>query len=156
MLITIAATMAAGRKHYITPSPRAMLKNLQKYHDYIPSLRRYFAILQWLEREGYISRRIRYAKNAAGGVKRLASIIVLTLKGIKKLASMGVSMARAMLGRMLTFLNRKDERFPTVQDIVPNISPDQVNWDMHLSHIRNIIHILSMKGEKNYGSYKTD
>ena len=117
-LITIIKIMQKGVKHYITPSPQKMKYLLIRYHDRDTSPKSYWRDMQIIEKAGYIVRGKRWINQNTSNIRRLPSMICLTINGLKYLSKNGVAYAEKLLKTMIVWLKKNDKRFPQVEDLI--------------------------------------
>lgn len=113
LLITIYKTLVKGNKGYISPSVNTLIDLVSTFHKINIKRRRAFQCLRYLEDEGYVSRRKRYVKQDDNSWKQVPSLIAITLKGARKLYSMGVDGASKLIKSILDWLKSPDKRWPS-------------------------------------------
>jgi len=117
LLITLYAILVKGKVHYATPRPITLLELLKNFHHIDIHYRWLFQCLTDLEEAGYITRQKRWDPKSLPTIHRLPALLAITIKGTKYLTSGMVEGSRKLYHQMLSWLNRKDHRFPKPQDI---------------------------------------
>ena len=97
LLITLQKIQSKGDKTYCMPHTRVLRRLLQKYNDNDRSERTIYRYLQELEFEGYIWRQERWQTNSDMELRRMTSIIHLTLKAVYYLIKIGIVAAKRLL-----------------------------------------------------------
>ena len=111
-LIVFGQILKKGRTHYIKPRPKIMLELLEKYHNRKISDKTYWRNARGLEDQGLITRRARWNTTDRKNPHRQASIICLTIEGAKRLYNLGCAWAGQIMGAMIKWAKKGDERPP--------------------------------------------
>jgi len=119
LMITLFASTGQGKNHYSIGSVNTFLSLLKKYHKINIQRRWMFQCFRDLLNAGYITRKQRYIRRAGGMIGQIPSMVTFTLKGAKYLVSKRVSGALRLLKSILKFVTGKDQRWPSVKEIVP-------------------------------------
>ena len=125
--------MQKGQTHYVTPHPETMTHLLRKYHNRDISLQTYWRNMKGLENGGYISRQSRWDTRNILQPRRRPSMIALTIQGAKYLQKIGVAWASQILGAMIKWAKKGDQRFPAPKYFNEN---DGNNYEVELEEIR--------------------
>ena len=125
LLITLWSVYQAGGRNYTTMSWHQGLKLLVKYHHISVKRRWFFYCMRTFIDEGLIARKPRYNRGNNGSILQLSSLITFTLKGLKHLSRNKVTGAFKALKNMINWLKSKDNRFPRVADVLPDMPAEE-------------------------------
>jgi len=112
IMITLFYSMSQGKNHTSYSSIDAIQKNLKKHHKIDIKRRWIFYCLRWIIDNGYMSRESRYIHDDNGTITQIPSMLSFTLKGVIWLLKRGVSKAKRLYKNIMTWLGKKDKRFP--------------------------------------------
>lgn len=110
--ITIYMILVKGKKHYIGPSVDALIDLVASRHQHSIHRRWAFQCLHDLQEAGLINRRTRFLEAEDGLYRQIPSLITITLKGAKKLYSLGVVGAEQLTKEIMGWVHRGDKRWP--------------------------------------------
>ena len=116
LMITLFFAMGQGQNHYTQASIDAILANLVKYHDVDIKRCWLFRNLRRLLDDGLIRRKPRYRHDNTGLISQIPSLITFSLKGVVWLSKIGISGARELYKTMVTYLKKRDQRWPHKED----------------------------------------
>ncbi|MDD2777566.1 MAG: hypothetical protein PHI16_01545 [Methanocellales archaeon] len=137
LIITLFVCMDNGRKHYTKVRIDKILELMRLYHGINIKRRWVFSCINDLETQGYIKRKKRFKNQEEGHIYQLSSLISLTLCGAKYLLSKNVQGARNLYNALMNWIKRKDKRFPTGKDILPGLSPGEI--EINLAKVRKLL-----------------
>lgn len=120
LMVTLFAAMGKGKSHYTQSSVNAMLGNLVEFHDIDIKRSWLFKNLRVLQDDGYINRKPRYRHDSSGRISQIPSLVIMTYKGAKWLAKLGIRGARKLRDTIRSYLQKKDGRWPHKQDFEDN------------------------------------
>ena len=124
LMITLFFCMGEGKKTYTRASINKILELLSRFHNVHIKRRWLFQCLRDLEDDGYINRKKRYLQRDGGLIEQIPSLWAFTFKGLRWLVSMGVTKAAGLVEKTLSWLKKKDGRFPTEKDFnAPQVDP---------------------------------
>lgn len=125
LLITLWAIFVKGKKHYICPAVNTLIVLLEQFHDTRIKRRWLFYCLADLRTQKFIRMKSRYIHDDANLVRQIPSMIALTTRGVDYMQRRFVGGARELYARMITWLNKDQQRFPRAADMFPDaVRPD--------------------------------
>ena len=101
------------------PAPDTVRKLLKRFHKTDIQRSWFFQCCKDLERDGYITRHVRYVYPPGPEIRQRPSEWIFTLKGAEYLKANKVEGAAEMVEAMIEWLKLKDNRWPTVKNIIP-------------------------------------
>ena len=116
IMVTLFFSMSQGQNHYTVSSIDKLRENLDKYHKVDIKRRWTFQCLRDLLDAGYLKRKQRFVNDENGLVSQIPSMVTFTLKGAIFMVRRGVSGAKRIVKSMVTYLKKKDKRFPLQKD----------------------------------------
>lgn len=123
IIITLFATMQKGETHYTVAKINTIRKLLEKFHKASVNRRWLFQCLRDIEDAGLISRAKRYRNIEDGEIRQLSSMFAFTLRGVRYMISKRIAGAREHLDRIVSWLQKKDGRFPLPGAEVEKFTP---------------------------------
>jgi len=107
LFIALFSCMSKDVDSYTKASLNKLLELLKKHHGKIIKRRWGWYCLRDFEKEGWIYRIVRTKHRPDGTVKRLSSVIKLTVKGLRKLVKMRVEGSLLALKNKITHIKNK-------------------------------------------------
>lgn len=143
MFITIFRIIVKGKKHYIQPSINSLIELLATHHDIHIHRCWAFRCEKALIDTGYITRQERWKPDGSGGQIQVPGLISITLKGARKLYSLGVAGAEELCKKILGWVKEGDKRWPDYRKGL-NLLPGEFVAE-GIKSIREIIASLEIK-----------
>jgi hypothetical protein len=116
ILNTLFFCTGQGKKTYTQVSINKLLALLLKHHNIDIKRSWIFQCLRDIEDSGYIRRKRRYLQVEGGLIQGIPSLWSFTLKGLSWLVANGVTPAIDLYKNMISWLQKKEGRFPRKED----------------------------------------